>query len=347
MLADLLPEFAFAMSNPLRVRLILPGNWTTVSGFAQTDGYYTLVEPDKAVFIVGRSLRVVSKNLGGREFRVVVDGDWPFTERDVLKTAVRVIEQHVRLTETAIPHGAVLMLLPMAGPSPSWTAETRGKSMVLLLSTNEEKRQLLARLGVILSHESLHLWVPNSLDLQGDYDWFFEGFTLYQALITALRLRLIDFDEYLNTLARVFDSYLLSEERDRFSLLELSERRWTTASSLVYDKGMLVGMIYDLRLRTLTQGRFGLSNIYQKLFKSLPPASANANEVIISLLDEPPGLSDFSSIYVSKPNRLELDKIFPAYGINTRRENFQTRFGVNRTLEQGQKTVLRSIGYKK
>jgi predicted metalloprotease with PDZ domain len=106
-------------------------------------------------------------------------------------------------------------------------------------------------------------------------------------------------------------------------------------------------MIYDLRLRTLTQGRFGLSNIYQKLFKSLPTASANANEVIIALLDEPPGLSDFSSTYVSKPNRLELDKILPAFGINTRRETFQTRFGVDRTLEEGQKAVLKSIGFKK
>ena len=64
------------------------------------------------------------------------------------------------------------------------------------------------QLEVIFSHEVLHLWVPNALQLRGDYDWFFEGFTLYTALLTALDLKAIDFREYLDTLARVYDSYI-------------------------------------------------------------------------------------------------------------------------------------------
>ena len=51
--------------------------------------------------------------------------------------------------------------------------------------------------------------MPNSLKLEGDYDWFFEGFTLYTALRTALELAVIDFKEMLNTLGRVYDSTFL------------------------------------------------------------------------------------------------------------------------------------------
>jgi hypothetical protein len=45
------------------------------------------------------------------------------------------------------------------------------------------------QLEIIFTHEVLHLWVPNALRLHGDYDWFFEGFTLYTALLTALELK--------------------------------------------------------------------------------------------------------------------------------------------------------------
>jgi predicted metalloprotease with PDZ domain len=85
------------------------------------------------------------------------------------------------------------------------------------------------QLGIIFTHELLHLWVPNALQLQGDYDWFFEGFTLYTALVTALELKFINLNEYLATLARVYDAYL--SRPDELSLIDASERRWTTGNA--------------------------------------------------------------------------------------------------------------------
>ena len=142
------------------------------------------------------------------------------------------------------------MLVPYpgeTGPS-SWSAETRGNVVVLLLGRNAKRKSVLSRLGIVLSHELFHLWVPNSLKLEGAYDWFFEGFTLYQALRMDLRLGLISFDDYLETIASVYDSYLSSPDRDRLSLIEASERRWTVSGSLVYEKGMLVAFLFDLAL---------------------------------------------------------------------------------------------------
>ncbi len=113
------------------------------------------------------------------------------------------------------------MLLPFPGETgpESWTAETRGNDVVLLLGRKATGKRVLSRLGIVLSHELFHLWVPNSLKLTGDYDWFFEGFTLYQALRMALRLGLISFDDYLATIARVYDSYSSSVKHNRLSLI--------------------------------------------------------------------------------------------------------------------------------
>ena len=75
--------------------------------------------------------------------------------------------------------------------------------MVLLMDPADANSSRLDNSGVIFTHEILHLWVPNSLKLEGDYDWFFEGFTLYVALRTALELKIITFDGFLNTLGGV------------------------------------------------------------------------------------------------------------------------------------------------
>ena len=71
--------------------------------------------------------------------------------------------------------------------------------------------------------------------------------SVYVALRTALDLKIINFKEFLDTLARVYDSYL--SYPDDQSLIDASERRWTTPGSFVYDKGMLVAFLYDLLLR--------------------------------------------------------------------------------------------------
>ncbi len=84
-----------------------------------------------------------------------------------------------------------------------WKAETRGSTVVLLVNPAERKQMWTGQLGVIFTHEMLHLWVPNALKLEGDYDWFFEGFTMYVALRTALELKIIKFNGFLNTLGGV------------------------------------------------------------------------------------------------------------------------------------------------
>jgi len=217
-----------------------------------------------------------------------------------------------------------------------------------LIGRNSPANTLRGQLSVVLSHELLHVWVPNSLSLAGDYDWFFEGFTLYQALRCAVRLGFISFQEYLDTLGRVYDSYLATPERDRLSLVEASRRRWTSGSSLVYDKGMLVAFLYDLKLREAGRNRRSLDDVYQELFRSFPRGRrADGNEVLISLLNQQVGDEQFTRRYVQAPGSIELETILPPYGIEVRDSGRLKRLLVNNAMRIEQRDLLVSLGYRK
>jgi predicted metalloprotease with PDZ domain len=198
--------------------------------------------------------------------------------------------------------------LPVSTGEVKWRAETRGSIVLLLVDPKAPIKNWKGQLGIIFTHELLHLWAPNALALQGDYDWFFEGFTLYTALVTALKLKLIDFQEYVATLERVYDSYLA--QADGLSLIDASERRWTSGNSLVYDKGMLVAFLYDLAISQESGGKKHLADRYRELFGRSATAAGDGNEVIIRLLSSTPATAALARRYIEGAEELDLKAVF-------------------------------------
>lgn len=303
MLADLIPESLSALT----LEVSLPAGWTcqTAAPFDALGRYY-VSKPDRAVFLVGGSLRMQWKPVTGNALACFVTGSWPFKDEIVRNAATKVLEKYIDLTRFSLMVRPVVMLVPLPAGTGSvkWRAETRGSTVVLLMDPQADVKNWAGQLGIIFTHELLHLWVPNSLLLEGDYDWFFEGFTLYTALVTALELKLINLDEYVATLMRVYDSYL--SRADELSLIDASERRWTSGNSIVYDKGMLVAFLYDLAIRRDSGGKKRLGSIYPKLIERGATQPANGNEVIIQLLSSTPAGAELAKSYIEGQRELDL-----------------------------------------
>lgn len=353
MLSDLLPQptdTAGRFASTV-ISVEAPAGWKVTSNLKREGPQFSTSDPDTAVFLVGSSVQETQKRLVSTDFAVITAGEWAFSHGDVLKIAEKISEEHSRVTGFPLKSNAVLMLVPYPGEvgPERWSAETRGNDVVLVLGQQASRRKVLARLGIVLSHELFHLWVPNSLKLKGDYDWFFEGFTLYHALRTDLRLGLITFDDYLETIASVYDAYRASPDGDRLSLLEASERRWTTSSSMVYEKGMLVAFIYDLKLRNFTECGASLDNIYADLFRLPVTGQGSANETIIGLLSGREGLKSFARDYVENAGKLSIDAALSNYGIEIREDAGAgaTKLVVSGNLSESQRKLLNCIGYKK
>lgn len=344
MLSDLLPrsikgsgDFSSAL-----IELQLPAGWAAASNGEKTKpSTYLTEEPDKTVFLIGPELQQKTQRVAEREFSVVLSGDWPIATKDALKIAGQIVKEYSKLTGFNLRRNAVVMLVPFPGEvgPQRWTAETRGNAVVLLLGPRASRKQIMSKLGIVLAHELFHLWVPNFMKLAGDYDWFFEGFTIYQALRMDLRLHLISFDDYLETIARVYDSYLSSPSRDSLSLIQASERRWTTSSSLVYDKAMLVAFLYDLRLRSRSECKASFDDLYRQLLRRAGTGQGEANETIIGVLNEQLGDQSFAKQYIEGVGIINLQSVLSPYGISVSQTSLATKLSADHADKEQRKLL--------
>jgi hypothetical protein len=337
MFADLIPRDIENLSAEFK----LPFGWMVESSISSDkNSRYDVSDPENAVFIVGSSLHKTSNT----NLALVVSGMWAFKDAKALDAATQVIKQYTALTGFKLPGTPLIAIAPFSFGGSKWKAETRGATVILLIDPEAHFDTWIGQLEVIFTHELLHLWVPNSLKLEGDYDWFFEGFTLYMALRTALELKVINFKGFLETLAGAYDVYI--SHPDDVSLIQASETRWTSGFNQVYVKGMLVGFLYDLKIRKESGGKAMLADRYRDLFDGRVAANTSANEAIIALLDAGPAMSGFGKLYVEKNTRLELGQLLPTYGLALDTSGKKSQLQVSRNLSAEQKQLLRSLGYR-
>ena len=146
-----------------------------------------------------------------------------------------------------------LLRFPKDIKSGRWEAETRGANVVIISSDMPFKTHSVQRLHEQLRHEIFHLWLPNGVNLSGNYDWFYEGFALYASLRTALAMNQIRFEDFLDTLGRAHSIDTLQSRR--VSLIEASKNRWNGANTQVYARGMLVAFLIDTALLQKSKGK--------------------------------------------------------------------------------------------
>jgi predicted metalloprotease with PDZ domain len=206
----------------------------------------------------------------------------------------------------------------------------------------------LAQLQLALTHELFHLWVPNGLALAGDYDWFYEGFTMYQAARAAAKLDLISFDQFLSAIADAYDGSSGSEAQS-LSLIEASKQRWTSGASTVYSKAMVVAFLYDLNLRWQTKGKRSLDDVYRTLVQDHLAKSTvgrlDANSAIVGALRSELADQDFVNRLVVTRVSIDLEKELAPFGLQVEKPGVRTHISANAQLTNHQRDLLKQLGY--
>jgi hypothetical protein len=343
---DLLPQ-------PLadaKVTLQLPSGWavSTVES-KDADGAYDLSDADRAVFALGRDLRERQGRAGRVGYTLTTAGEWAFTDAEAAQSIEEILSIYNDVTRAAPARASAVVLLPMPRPVPGsvWAAETRGSTVVLVSGSLPSKLAAKAQLDGSLTHELFHLWVPNGLALEGEYDWFYEGFTNYMALRVGMRRGQLTFNDYLNTLGVEFDAYNAARGATEASLVEASRRRWAGASSLVYHKGMLVAFLYDLTLMRGSAGKNSLEDAYPELFRRYARGSVSVegNRAIVELLGGMTGMRDFVAHYVTGSDEVNLSSIIESFGLRVEPGGARTHVGVAASPDARQRELLRKLGY--
>jgi len=350
MLADLLPVISgkHGGANPAKVSFEAPESWTVQSNDRESSQSAVEVSDiDHAVFAVGKNLRSSRLTESGMSFRMVADGEWAFADADVSEMVARILKAHREVFGAMPSKQGTLILFPFPGAAAAnqWSAETRGATVTLLMGKLPSKIGALAQISTPLTHELFHLWLPNALRLEGDYDWFYEGFTVYQAARTAVRLDLLTFPEFLNAIGRAYDA--ANAQTNSISLIEASSRRWTTGQSAVYSKSMVVAFLFDLRMRSVSHGKKSLDSVYRVI---LQKHSGNApkfegNEAVTQALAADEASDNFVRQFIRNAVTINLATELAPFGFEVETLGLRTRIAVSDKLNKQQRDLLRELGY--
>ena len=347
MLADLLP---LPLTNA-RVELLLPDGWKVFTAEASgASSVFEVADAERAVFAVGRDLRERRGRGGGTNFTVATTGEWAFSDAEVADSVEEILKLHQETAGGSALKRALVVLLPLpqlGAAGNLWSAETRGTTVVLVSGRLPSKLAARAQLDGSLTHELFHLWVPNGLRLGGEYSWFYEGFTNYVALRAGMRRGQLTFNDYLNALARAYDSYRAARGTKEVSLLEASQRRWSGSAALVYHKGLLVAFLYDLTLMRQTRGKSSLDEVYAELVRRYGQGERreDGDRAVSEILGRMSGMREFVGRFVEGAEEITLPALLGPFGLEVKPGGARTHVGVADSLEPAQRELLRKLGY--
>jgi hypothetical protein len=349
MLHDLLPREDKRLKTAISFHL--PQNWSISTSEPKLNrDEYQIRDIDRSIFYVGENLREAYRRIDNLDLIFATNGDWAFKDDEALDIASRIVEKYrkdLRSLPSSVPIVLMMVQYPETGNVVQWSAETRGGTVLFLSKREPSRLAALSKAGVIWAHELFHVWVPNSLKFKGEYDWFYEGFTLYKALLTALEFEWLTFQDYLNAIGRAFDAYKAIENRDSLSLVEASRRRWTDSGTLIYHKGLLVAFLYDLTLRHQTKGRLSLENVYRELFQRYGSSKEeqDGNSAVLGVLNSIGKMAPFTERFIEKRVEIDLEREIAEFGLLLSKGGVRTHLTVVDSLDKTQQDILRKLGY--
>lgn len=354
MLADLLPRFdANGQVASARITFQTPGtlNLTMAPIYSsetrREENSYDVPDVNDAIFYIGSSWKNGHSTTNPFYGKLLISGSWNFTSADSSNFAKEIYSYYGKLFGTdspAPPFIAIAKFPNQVGPG-EWQAETRGKNVTIISSDMPFRTQSLQRLHEQLRHELFHLWIPNGVNLTGNYDWFYEGFALYQSLKLAVALNRIRFEDFLDTLSRAHT--MDGAQSQRTSLIQASATRFSGSNTQVYARGMLVAFLCDLAMLQQSKGKRSVETLLKELFEShrKPAAPIDGNTAVLALLRSNADLVPVVDTYVTGAEKIEWANDLTAAGIEDSDAGPLTTLRIKEKLNGRQKALLDKLGY--
>jgi hypothetical protein len=340
MLDDLLPSTGQKSSASVRF-VLTDGQKVLAAVKANHSGIFEVPDVENAVFVIGNDWRFIGSP--GTEPTIAVRGKWHFSDEELAAFTTEVFRYYTKLFGGS-PGGEKLVVISpffLQNGYGSWEADTRGRTVNILLSDTAFATQSKQRLHEILRHEIFHLWLPNSVSLNGNYAWFYEGAALYASLKAAVLLNRIRFDDMLDTLSRAYR--IETSASEPLSLIAMSARSWSGSSSRLYARGMITAFLCDVEMLNASGGRRSFEKLLRDIYqdhKEGGPAR-DATDAILSLMGQYAELRPVISSYVSGGERLNWLSTIAKAGL----EENGGKLTVSGRLNGKQKARLDELGY--
>ena len=234
------------------------------------------------------------------------------------------------------------------------------QSSLYYLPETFSKAQLSKSIKDIAAHEFFHILTPLSIHSEeiGDFDfidpkmsrhlWLYEGLTEYAAHHAQLRAGIIDLPTYLDRQADKVEN-ARTRYTDSLSFTAMSSdvlEKYKDEYSNVYEKGALIGLSLDLKLRQLSGGKYGTQDLLRDLAKTYGKDKSFKDEELFDKITELtyPEIRDFFRRHVEGGEPLPLQELFAALGIDYdpegQKKEVEKAFGAAFALVPGTRSIL-------
>ena len=331
MAADMLPMGIG--EGPAEFSIELPKGWKTPTG----QSTFTASNTDDFVAFITRDS---ARTPAGPNAFVNMAGKWHFTPNEAAEMTEEIVREYTKVFG-GVPEGEIevnILPFPAGANHGTWQAETRGRTVTIVSADMAFRTQSLQRLHEQLRHELFHLWIPNGVNLKGNYDWFYEGFALYQSLRMAVGVNRIGFNDMMSTLTRAH----AIAERQRGSLLEASKTRWAPGGTEVYARGMFTAFLTDLAMLTNSGGKRSVEDLLKEIYsRHHNGESVDGNEAVLAAMERRPELRRIVGRYIRGGEAITEDELLRTAGL------VLAQNGLNAVEKPSgrQKAILNSLGY--
>ncbi len=186
----------------------------------------------------------------------------------------------------------------------------------------------------VSAHEFFHTLTPLSIHSFeiGDFDynnpqmskhlWMYEGLTEYAAHHVQIKYGNLTLEDFL---ASMRGKMVTAEQYDEdLSMTKMSKGcldKYKDEYNNVYQKGALIGMCLDIRLRQLSDGKYGTQDMMMDLSKKYGKDKSFVDDSLFSDIVKLtyPEIGDFFNRYVAGTETLPYAELFEAVGIEYKR----------------------------
>jgi predicted metalloprotease with PDZ domain len=223
----------------------------------------------------------------------------------------------------------LIYLTPATGGSGSSGAlEHSYSSMYFLPEIAQE--QLAQTIRDVSAHEFFHIVTPLSIHAMqiGNFDysnptmsehlWLYEGITEYAAGLVQVKYGSMSVEDYFQVIEKkLFNSKYYNDTLPFTEMSKGALDKHKEQYGNVYQKGALIGLCLDLKLRALSSGKYGIQELMKDLAKTYGKDKSFRDEELFSQIESLtyPEIGAFLRRYVAGKEPLPIAEVLQLAGV--------------------------------
>ena len=328
-------------TRDVTVRFDLPKEWHVTTPWEPADKSAKVFAPRGTEDLVNSAFfagthTTFDLTVGSAAIRFALAGTNVMAMRDDLSEMTGKYLRYYDKTYGPAPASEMLLI---ASDSSYWGGEVMGR--VISLSVASRPREGFNPLTVmshVIAHEVFHLWNSN-IEIADEnlwqFEWFNEGFGAeYASWLGGLRLGDIDEASFLRQLGETWSKYMA--KRDGKITLVAAGKDKATNEDLIYSGGLIAAATLDFRIRSESDGKRSLDDLWPYMLKTFPRGSGSlsldklAGAVRILYGDE---TAHALMTYVNQPAVIPLADAAQCVGLHAKLGNGGKRLQLSRDTE--------------